>query len=160
MMTSAAAVALLLLAALMFPPSVHGQETGEDAYEEYVQGTSRVSEFFLALHKEYGEYSRHSQVLRKCGYKKEADETLARVGDLVTKKLKVLVDRDIEGRKLSSMSAIVVARETARGMWIGYGIGFRDSFTTTADLLPARTYESICKASLQKVREWSEEAAK
>ena len=119
-----------------------------------------MAEYFWALHKEYGVYVRHIQVLRKCGYKKEADEIADRTSDLVTNKLEAFITRDIKGGKLSSVSAYFVARESVRDMWIGYGIGLGDSFAATAQLAPARTYESLCKASLQKAREWSEEAAK
>jgi len=129
-------------------------------YEHYRQGLSRVTDYFAALYREFGIYVRHSEILRKCGYKKEADEIDARVAEQLGKKLNALIELDLKSKKLPSTGALMVAREAARGMWNGYALGYKDSFTVMSDLFRARDYEWLCKTTLQKAREWSGEPVK
>jgi hypothetical protein len=149
---------LLLLTTLTFPTSARAQAA--PGYEHYRQGTSKTADYFSALYKEFGERVRRTEILKKCGYKKEADGIETQTRTLVKRRLDGLIETDAQSKQLPSMGAIIVAHEATHSMWVGYALGFRESFTLTSDLLPARAYEGVCKDSLEKAREWSGEVAK
>jgi hypothetical protein len=109
------------------------------------------------LYGEFGPRVRVAEILVKCGYKKEADELSARTATLEKEKLKALMDKDMMDGTLQSMTALAIAHEGARSMQLGYRIGYRESLSMT-DLIPAMSYESLCKSSLTKAREWVEQA--
>lgn len=156
-----AAVLIVLGAALVFAAlGSAAEDPGDVPYEHYQQGRSRVTEYFVKVHEEFAGRFRVVQILAKCGYKKEADELDAKVVSLVKKKLDALVQADIKSEKLPSIGALFVAHEGAFSMWVGYGFGFRKSFEVLSDLLPARTYEAVCKDALKEARERLEEASK
>jgi hypothetical protein len=134
----------------------YGDKHGEQ-YGQYRQGAERASEYFLALYKEYGARNRHSVILLKCGYKKEADELDVKTRALEKKKLDDLLDSAIKDRTFRSMEAVSVAWEGTQSMLVGYRIGYTEALSLTADSIPSRIYESLCKSSLQKVRAWLEE---
>jgi len=152
---------LLLAIVLVMVVPVFAQAADEaGGYTEYKQGTGRVSTFFMALYEEFGQQVRVAEILFKCGYKKEADELNARTAIKQKEKLYALIDKDMKDNKLQSVMANLVAFEGTSSMQVGYRGGYRDSLSHLADMIPAKSYEVMCKSSLKTAREWLEEATR
>jgi hypothetical protein len=81
-------------------------------------------------------------------------------GILILRKLDQLTKEGLEGGRFRRLEAAMLARETAHGIWIGYGMGFGEGFSTTSTGLTAGTYEGLCKSALTHAREWLSEGTK
>jgi len=151
----------LLLVMLACPLSAAAAEDSQPTnptHQEYLDATREGGDYFWKLYTELGERARHGEVLKKCGYKKEADEldagTLAVEKAVITKS----IEEGLASKKLpQNFAAMLLARESAMSMLVGYRLGFGDSFALTRDSLPARDYEALCKSALKKVQEWQKE---
>ena len=67
------------------------------------------------------------------------------------------IEEGVASKKLTSNTAILIARESAINLFAGYRFGFGESFALTRDSLLARDYEDLCKAALRKAQEWQKE---
>jgi hypothetical protein len=160
MVTTKSVVSLLLFIALTIPVPLRAQEKGNaSAAEQYNRGTSRVSKHFWILYQEFGKPARDIEILRKCGYKREADELHVYLNARAIKRLEALIEDDIMDNKLRAMD-FPLARAGAHSMWFGHSLGYQDSFSLTSEILPARTYDSFCNATLKGTRKLLEEASK
>jgi hypothetical protein len=154
--------AALLVIATPARPSPAGAENPPGhtfdnvTYEDYQQGRSQVADHFLPIYKEFGAHVRRAQILKKCGYKREADALQVAIASLANKRLMAISEDAILRGKLRNPGAAFVAREGADSMLVGYGLGYEESFTLVSDLLPGRDYESLCKKMLRDTREWLE----
>ena len=149
---------LLLILALV--PAVPAWAADESRYAPvHLQGTDRVVSHFLALYEEFGARVRITEMLLRCGHKKESDELNASTRILAKKKLVDLIDKDLKDKALQSVAAANIAHEGTLIMLAGYVFGYRESLLAlTSDFsIPAATYKSLCELSINKAREWREE---
>ena len=137
-----------------------GAEERPLTYEDYQAGSALATKYFWPVYSELGVRARYEQILLKCGYKKEADDLAARTEALIKTKLDAITEQDIESGKIKHIGTVLLGREGANDLWVGYRIGFGEGFSLLSDQLPARTYEAVCKSTLGKVRGMLEEVAK
>jgi hypothetical protein len=146
-----AIIPLLLVVAA--PPSAAAADRKEMTYEDYSAATAQVTDQFMKIYEENGVRVRQAVILEKCGYKKEADEL--NVASVTAEKtlLLRLAEDGVKSGKLTSYAAVLLAREGAQSMMVGYRLGYQESFRAMSDHLPARHYEALCKSTLQQARE-------
>jgi hypothetical protein len=150
---------LAVVVALAISQPTAAEPERDMTFQEYSQTMEQTSGYFMKLYKDLGLRVRYAAILEKCGYKKEADELDAGTGATEKTLLDRLTLDGIDSHKLPpSFAAIALARESARGMMIGYRLGYRESFNAMSDTLAARDYESLCKSTLRKAREVMQEA--
>lgn len=109
------------------------------------------AEYFAALVTEFGLRARYVQVLRRCGDNAEADALDETTTASMLKKLESQGYAAPESGRIDTLAGALVAREMARGSWIGYTIGFQRGLSVFWNELESRKRDVICKVA----REWA-----
>jgi len=139
------------------PPVAAAQDAPKPTFEQSVEeGKSQGQEFFKALHRSVGEGARWGEVLRACGYAKEADEMDTFVTGQYQKKVAALTEDALNNHKVSIPIGLAIALERAQSAWVGYISGFREALAIHWRLAPRNVNEAFCQAGLKHSREWLE----
>jgi hypothetical protein len=149
--TAVYAVAAAIVATLVIlqPLPVPAREDDLPPEEEYRKGISLGMQYFHEVYGgEFAPKSRATEILKKCGYKKEAQELETLTMSSAHQKLNELVKESKSNGVVLNGASFLLASQTALGLLMGYSLGFGESFSMFSDLLAARTYDDICKSSL------------
>jgi hypothetical protein len=151
---------LLVLCAIAVPDITESQPKSITlTNEDYVAAFKVGAEYVRALYGDLGGRVGVAEIVRGCGYEKEADEIDEGTGKAFDSRLKQLLDDSVKTNKLGSIGMAFIARDSATAAWMGYRVGFRDAFAATSKGIPSRSYEEMCKRMLQLVKEAAQEGA-
>jgi hypothetical protein len=144
------------VALLAWPLLSEAQDRPLDG-DEYLAALVTGTGYWTPLYQEYGRRFRQGRIVAACGYRREADALETATETQFLKKLNQLTREADAAGKFRRTEALVMAREVAHAILIGYKFGLRDGVDILGGALSAPAQEGPCQDVLRRVREWLSE---